>query len=480
MSGVKESKPANKRSSCFKNSKFVSYDTNFSYFSYAECVYYNLLPLCPVLNNTRHSSSAQLHYTDTTPIRNNPTMSIAPPFPLYPTFQELKDFNWADFSELQTALEALPEWSRIQWEWGKQFLLYLGRNKSDNTFVRFRSDIEKFLLWSFLVVQKPIDQLKKSDVLEFSEFFFKPPPNWIGLSNVDKFLRVAGNHRFNPEWHPFRYITDGEDVDTRKYRPSQQSILAMFAAVIALYKYLMDEELCLGNPAQIAKKDCKRLIKDCQVREMRRLDQDQWDFLLDTARQMADEDALLERNLFLVAAMKTLFLRISELSEREGWTPVMSHFWQDDDKSWWLKIYGKGRKLRDVSVPHDFLPYLERYRLSRRLSELPGRHDKQAVIEKIRGSGGMTGRQLARLVEQVLTRAYERMLAQSGKKAAQVFKDVSPHWLRHTGASMEIERGRPLKDVSEDLGHSSMATTDTVYVQTSARKRAESGNKRPV
>ena len=50
----------------------------------------------------------------------------------------------------------------------------------------------------------------------------------------------------------------------------------------------------------------------------------------------------------------------------------------------------------------------------------------------------------------------------------------------HTGASLEIERGRALKDVSEDLGHASMATTDTVYVQTSARKRAASGRDRKV
>ena len=53
-------------------------------------------------------------------------------------------------------------------------------------------------------------------------------------------------------------------------------------------------------------------------------------------------------------------------------------------------------------------------------------------------------------------------------------------WLRHTGASMEIERGRALKDVSEDLGHASMATTDTVYVQTENKKRAESGKNKTV
>jgi integrase len=37
-----------------------------------------------------------------------------------------------------------------------------------------------------------------------------------------------------------------------------------------------------------------------------------------------------------------------------------------------------------------------------------------------------------------------------------------------------------LKDVSEDLGHASMATTDTVYVQSENKQRAASGRKRKV
>jgi len=45
---------------------------------------------------------------------------------------------------------------------------------------------------------------------------------------------------------------------------------------------------------------------------------------------------------------------------------------------------------------------------------------------------------------------------------------------------MEIERDRPLKDLSEDLGHSSSATTDTVYVQVERKRRAASGKDRKV
>ena len=225
----------------------------------------------------------------------------------------------------------------------------------------------------------------------------------------------------------------------------------------------MDEEFCFGNPVQIAKKDCRYFIKDAQVKNVKRLSEDQWDYLLKVAQ-----------------AIKTLFLRISEFSERIDWTPVMSHFWKDHDKNWWLKIYGKGRKIRDITVPSSFLPYLKRYRSYRGLNSLPVAGENHPILEKIRGRGGMTSRQLSRLVQDVFDTTYEQMKARQGEDNASKFREVSTHWLRHTGASLEIERGRPLKDVSEDLGHSSMATTDTVYVHSEDKKRAESGKGRKV
>ena len=408
-------------------------------------------------------------------------MAIPRPIPLFPPYVELKDFDWAEYPQLNEFFAEQPDWSREHWAWAKDYLLYLGRNKSEHTFIRFRSDVEKFLLWSFLIAEKPLDQFKKSDVLNYADFFYKPPQSWITLTNADKFQLDGGLYTVNKAWRPFRYTAEGTETDKKKYRPSPKSIQAMFSAITGFYTHLMDNELVLGNPAMLAKKDYKKNdVVDKSVKETKRLDQDQWQFLLDTAQHMADEDPLMERNLFLIASMKTLFLRISELSERDKWTPIMSHFWQDDSKNWWLKIFGKGNKIRDISVPDSFLSYLERYRTWRGLPALPGRQERQPIVEKIRGTGGMTGRQLSRLVHQVLERAYVELKEQSGEKSAQIFKEVSPHWLRHTGASLEIERGRALKDVSEDLGHSSMATTDTVYVQSSAKERARSGKNRDV
>ena len=243
---------------------------------------------------------------------------------------------------------------------------------------------------------------------------------------------------------------------------------------------LIDEEICFGNPVPLAKRDCKHLIKDSQVKNISRLTEHQWQYLLDTAVAMADDDALYERHLFIIATMKTLFLRLSELSERKDWTPLMSHFWLDDSNNWWFKAYGKGKKIRDITVPQSYLPFLSRYREWRGLSPLPSRGAQTLLVEKIRGRGGLTGRHIARLIQEIFDAAFTRMKAEQGLNAAQKLQEASTHYLRHTGASMEIERNRPLKDLSEDLGHASSATTDTVYVQVERKKRASSGKDRKV
>ena len=405
--------------------------------------------------------------------------------PLYPTADYLSDLQMNDFPTLKDFLSDGQSWRKKHWLWGQSFLVYVARNKSPHTFNRFRNEIERFLLWLFLKHDQPMDKLKKVDILQFADFCWAPDIRWIGVSNHDKFELSNGFQVANKAWLPYRLVTskhpdDLKAADKNRYQPSQQTLTAMFTALVAFYKFLMNEELVSGNPAQLAKADCRYFIKDAQVKEVRRLNDDHWQYLIQAAETLADQDAVYERNLFVIVAMKTLFLRISELSERPNWSPVMQHFWQDAQNNWWLKIYGKGRKLRDITVPDSFLPYLKRYRVSRDLSPLPSSNEHYPLVEKLRGRGGMSSRQLARIVQQVLDQAYETMAQHEGQDNARKLKEASTHWLRHTGASMEIERGRALKDVSEDLGHASMATTDTVYVQTETRKRAASGKNRSV
>ena len=412
-------------------------------------------------------------------------MSLERPVPLYPTYAELKDFNFESYLQLKEFLNSGESWWLNHWHWGQEFLSYIGRNKSDHTFSRFRHETERFLLWAFLVKKQPIEQMRKADILEYADFCWKPPTSWIGFSNHEKFQLQDGLYVQNKLWAPYKLklpkkADSSTPPDKKKYKPSQQTLTATFTAVIAFYKYLMNEEYLYGNPAQIAKSDCRHFIKDAQVKEVRRLTEIQWQYVFNIVLELANEDRNYERSLFVICSLKTLFLRISELSERPSWTPMMSHYWEDSDGNWWLKIYGKGRKLRDITIPADFLDYLKRYRQYRGLSPLPSPSENDPIVEKIRGQGGLTSRQLSRIVQEIFDLSYELMLRNEGEDKARKLKEASSHWLRHTGASMEIERGRALKDLSEDLGHSSMSTTDTVYVQTEDKKRAESGKRRKV
>ena len=411
-------------------------------------------------------------------------MPVTTAVPLFPTYIELCELQLDDYPKVNDFLLTSAKWCLTHWQWGKSFLEYTGRNKSTHTYDRFRNEIEKFILWSVLVKKTPIDELRKADILDYADFCWKPPVTWIGTSNQERFKLKNSYFVINEQWRPFKIQAAksqlSKDVDKKKYRPSQQTLTSTFTAIIVFYNYLMGEELCYGNPAQIAKKDCKHFINDTQVKEIKRLSSAQWQYLLDTAVDMANEAPIYERNLFVIASLKTLFLRISELSERDNWAPIMGHFWQDEDDHWWLKIFGKGRKLRDTTVPSDFMPFLKRYRLSRGLCGLPTSGENNVLVEKIRGQGGMTSRHLRRLVQDIFNHAFTRMKQFEGENRAMKLKEATTHWLRHTGASMEIERGRALKDLSEDLGHASMATTDTVYVQSENKMRAESGKKRKV
>ena len=129
-------------------------------------------------------------------------MTIRKPTPLYPSYVELGDFSQLDYPGIAEGLASGEDWCLVHWQWGKEFLEYIGRNKSEHTYIRFRNEVERFLLWSFYIKEKPIDEYRKSDILEYADFCWKPPVSWISTSNEDRFIRKEGIFKSNPQWHP--------------------------------------------------------------------------------------------------------------------------------------------------------------------------------------------------------------------------------------------------------------------------------------
>ena len=389
---------------------------------------------------------------------------------------------------LESSCNKIPD-AREDFLYTQSFLKSYSR-KSEATFRGYRNEVERLLLWAWTIADKSVIQLKRPDLESYFDFVHSPPTAWVGDSVQDRFKSIGGECRQNKNWRPFagklakedrkQAIVEGTDIKVSKdgHTLSHEAMKICYSAISAYYDYLTDEGYAFGNPIPAIRKQSPYLIKGATQKSIKRLSDLQWDFVLECAEKAADKDPLHERTLFVIATLKTLYLRVSELSDRSNWQPAWKHYWQDSDGNSWLKVLGKGNKLRDVSVPSALLPYIDRYQRYR--SSLTSSFGiKSAMVAKNRGSGGMTSRQLRRIVQQGFDIAYDKMIAEGFGKEAKALREATTHWLRHTGASQDIAT-RPLKHMSDDLGHASMGTTDQIYIQSDMKERAKSGKGRDV
>lgn len=362
--------------------------------------------------------------------------------------------------------------------------------KSEATYRSYRNEVERLLLWSWTIANKSIIQLKRQELETFFDFVHSPPASWVGESVQDRFKQIGGQWLQNEFWRPFaakiskedrkKALAGGLDVkpDTKGHTLSGEAIKICFSAISCFYDYLADEGYAFGNPIPAIRKQSPYLIKGATQKNIKRLSDLQWDYVLSCAEDQANRDKAYERMLFVVALIKTLYLRVSELSDRSNWQPVWQHFWQDSDGNHWLKVLGKGNKLRDISVPSALFPYIERYQAYR--EEISSNFNTNApLVAKNRGTGGMTSRQLRRIVQEAFDMAYDKMISEGFVDEAKALREATTHWLRHTGASQDIAT-RPLKHMADDLGHASMGTTDQVYIQSDMKERARTGKNRDV
>lgn len=397
-------------------------------------------------------------------------------FPGTPLFDSLVYFSALgrgavypdDSPSIQRFIEALPHADAAHADYchAKDFLTSYSR-RSQDTFDKFRSDVERFLLWCWLVAGKCVPSIRRQDLEAFIDFVMKPPKAWTARTTNPRFLAHDGLRQPNDRWRPFRDIGTGA-------RLNNKSLQGLYANLSIFFNFMVETDYCLGNPVPIVKKNCRYLVVDTAQKETRRLSSLQWEALLQAAQSLARERDEGHRSLFVVAALKSLKLRISELSARPNWVPLMDHFHQDHQGNWWFKAFGKGKKLREVSVSTGFLTYLKSYRQSMGLSPLPSADENIPLIPSLRGGHGLKSRQLRNLFENVIERAASDLITDGFEEDARRLRIATTHWLRHTGASMEVAAGRPLRHVQADLGHESIRTTDMLYVSSDDSERAHS------
>lgn len=357
---------------------------------------------------------------------------------------------------------------------------------STATFNAYRRELERLCQWSWHVRQSSILAMTREDIEAFVQFTLNPPRAWIGTKNVARFVRLDGHRVPNPDWRPFvvtvskSAFRDGGVADAKHYTPTQSTIKATFTALSSFYDFLTQESLVKINPIKLIRQKSKYLRKDHNQAPVRRVSNLQWDYVIETAERMADEEpAVHERTLFIMTALFAMYLRISELVTDERSAPVMGDFRKDLDGNWWYHVTGKGNKDRTVTVSTAMLKALKRYRRSLALPLLPAPNESTPVVPKQLGRGPITSsRQVRLIVQSCFDAAYQRMRDDGMEQDAAELKSATVHWLRHTGISEDVKH-RPREHVRDDAGHSSMATTDR-YVESDRRERHLSGRKKRV
>ncbi len=126
----------------------------------------------------------------------------------------------------------------------------------------------------------------------------------------------------------------------------------------------------------------------------------------------------------VVILLYTLGLRISELSSLK----------LEDISESWIRVLGKGNKHRDIPLLLASKKRIENY--------LEKNYPRKFLFEKNRGKLSENS------LRYIVTKVFKRVALK-----------VTPHQLRHSYATALLNSGAPIVDVSELLGHSSMATT---------------------
>ncbi len=204
---------------------------------------------------------------------------------------------------------------------------------SQGTFNSYRREVERLLQWSSLIAHKCLKNLNRSDIEQYIEFCQHPPLAWIGTVKVPRFIIMDGMRIPNPEWRPFVATVSksahrlGKSPSSKRFNLSHGSIKEIFPILSTFFNYLLQEEYIFTNPVALIRQKSKFIHKQQGAKKIRRLSELQWQYVIESAEIMAAlEPHQHERTLFMMSALYSMYLRISELTASSRWDAENERF----------------------------------------------------------------------------------------------------------------------------------------------------------
>ncbi|NIK77781.1 integrase/recombinase XerD [Paenibacillus castaneae] len=244
------------------------------------------------------------------------------------------------------------------------------------------------------------------------------------LSAINKFRSFIGQKRLNDvTWKEIEVYKIGlvNGLFSKDNMPKAPATVAIYIAPLrSLYKWGSDTNIGIFDKNPLTS---IRTPKITITSKNNYLTKREVIVLIEQLKKQGSRDYLIGLTLVLLG------LRVSELVSIES-----NHFHPDpEENSIWLTIHGKGGKYREVKVPQMLWSLYNKH-----LSHLF--HSANQVVFPVS----------VRQVEKIIKKAREQ--CGLGKK-------VTPHWLRHTNATLALLSGATLQQVQESLGHTHINTT---------------------
>jgi integrase len=323
--------------------------------------------------------------------------------------------------------------------------LYRWRN-SPHTLRRYQTEIARLWVWA-QDQQMLISELSTHDMDRYEDFLRDPQPR-------ERWCSGSRYARSSEKWRPF---VSGLSTDSVKH-----AFNAIRALLTSWLKsgYIQRDPMALKSPIGATLADGVERPDTAPIESTERwFDQKMAGALRQALLSMPDSEPAdkVKREQYTLI-IRTLTVTGARVSELVGARQSQIY---EDRSGWWIKLRGKGGKLRSVPLPPEYVSeVLIPWRINRGLSAIP-RDDEETPLCPPRiwtpGKSAISSRMVLNIVKDVAAAA-TALLPQEAQRAIRLLPRASNHWFRHTFITALIDSNVPTKTIMTTVGQSSEKT----------------------
>ncbi len=313
---------------------------------------------------------------------------------------------------------------------------------SAETLRSYAKEIERLLLWCIHVGKVNISSLRREHLSKYQDFLKNPTPkkSWCG-PNVG---RQTKDGSVNENWRPF------------VNRLANSSINKTITILDSFFNYLVQSNYLVGNPLAVDRRRKKRNKSKPNIID-RYLELDEINAVLEALSNHPTpehkQQFQVTRARYIILLLFYTGLRIAEAANHK-----MGNFVQRED-NWFLRVIGKGKKLREIPVPDELLDALKNFRINIELSSpLPEFREQTPLIPMQNLKQPISTRRIDQILRWAFNLGANYFEPNEPRKASKL-RAASAHWLRHSYVTYLLDSGAPLKVAQENAGHSDIGTT---------------------